>query len=481
MLADRGRPSAAVMLVAGVTAAYAAGLAVLSLLRYEAFASDFDHGIFSQYVWLLGHAREPFNTITLRSMLGDHVEPGLALLAPLGTAGVAAPGLLVVQALALAGTAPVLYLAARAHGASERIAAVGPVLWCASPVVIHVGYHDFHPEALVPILLAAGLLALARGRTGWFVVTAVVACSMKEDVALTYAALGVVLAWDGRRRLGLGLAGTALAYSLVAVYAILPYFGPAATEEFGPRFAGDRGNTVADAFVWMAKHPLTTVSGALTPATIGILALLVATTGGLALLAPRWLLVVVPAAALNLLSAHDLQKTIDYHYWIVPVGAVAVAGAVGAGRVSPTTTRSWLRLAAGLAVVLGVLSLQWASAIAHQVRTEWPRRADRTAVLAAIPANASVTAPMQMLSHLAERKTLYVLPEPLIAQRVGTQWGEKERAEATRELEYAVVDPGLRPWGQLTDAEIEQELVRRGFREILRRGDVRLFRQGGAG
>ena len=103
--------------VLGVAALYALVVGALALLRYESFASDFDHGIFSQYVWLLGHLHEPFNTIVLRTLLGDHVEPGIALLAPLGTLGVGAPGILVVQTLALAATAPLLYLLARGHGA----------------------------------------------------------------------------------------------------------------------------------------------------------------------------------------------------------------------------------------------------------------------------------------------------------------------------------------------------------------------------
>ena len=78
--------------VLGLAALYALVVGVLALLRYESFASDFDHGIFSQYVWLLGHLHEPFNTIVLRTLLGDHVEPGIALLAPLGTLGVGARG-----------------------------------------------------------------------------------------------------------------------------------------------------------------------------------------------------------------------------------------------------------------------------------------------------------------------------------------------------------------------------------------------------
>ena len=62
--------------VVGVSAAYALAVGTLALLRYERFASDFDHGIFTQYVWLLGHLHEPFNTVVLRTLLGDHVEPG---------------------------------------------------------------------------------------------------------------------------------------------------------------------------------------------------------------------------------------------------------------------------------------------------------------------------------------------------------------------------------------------------------------------
>ena len=224
----RRRPSGLVRLVVvGAASAYALVVATLALLRYESFASDFDHGIFSQYVWLLGHLHEPFNTINLRTLLGDHVEPGIAVLAPLGTLGVGAPGLLVVQTLALAATAPLLYLLAREHGARGWVAAAPALLWCASPVVLRPALHDFHPETLVPVLLVGGCLALAKDRLVWFAATAVLACAMKEDVGLTYAALGLVVLWSGRRRLGAVVAHRGAAWSLVAVYVVLPAFGNA--------------------------------------------------------------------------------------------------------------------------------------------------------------------------------------------------------------------------------------------------------------
>ncbi|MBA2296034.1 MAG: DUF2079 domain-containing protein, partial [Actinobacteria bacterium] len=216
---------------------------------------------------------------------------------------------------------------------------------------------------------------------------------------------------------------------------------------------------------------------ALGPSEVGVLAMLVLTTGGLALLAPRWLLVAIPAVALNLFSAYDLQHTIAYHYWIAAAAAVAVAGAVGAGRVAATSRTTFLRIAGGAGVFLTVLSLQWVSAIVEQIRFEWPHRDDRQAVLDRIPADARVAAPMQALSHLAEREHLYVVPEPLIPVRVGTEWTSADRARATRELDYIVFDPRLKFWGSPTPAEIEREIERRGFVELLARGEMRLFGQ----
>ena len=102
------------LLVWSATAAYAATLATVSLHRLERLGGGFDLAIFTQYTWLLGHGLDPFNTINGKPLLGDHVEPGLALFAPLGALGLVPDGLLVAQAIALALVAPVLFAIARA-------------------------------------------------------------------------------------------------------------------------------------------------------------------------------------------------------------------------------------------------------------------------------------------------------------------------------------------------------------------------------
>jgi hypothetical protein len=162
---------------------------------------------------------------------------------------------------------------------------------------------------------------------------------------------------------------------------------------------------------------------------------------------------------------------------MVTGGTVALAGAVGAGRVGALSHRTWLGWSAAAGVALTLLSLQWSSAIVRQLRVEWPRRADRQAIVDALPASASVSAPMQMLAHVAERKRVFVLPEPIVAVRIGTTWGVARRAAATRELEYAISDAHMRPWGPMNSQEVEQLLERGGFREVLRRGDTALYRK----
>ena len=81
------------------------------------------------------------------------------------------------------------------------------------------------------------------------------------------------------------------------------------------------------------KHPIDTVATTLSLEKLGILVLLLASTGGLCLLAVRWMVVAFPGVAVNLLSAYDPQSSLEYHYWLVPMAGLALAGAVGAGHV----------------------------------------------------------------------------------------------------------------------------------------------------
>jgi uncharacterized membrane protein len=455
--------------VTALAVAYALVLSAVTIGKLVGFTAKHDLGIFAQYIWLLGHFRSPFGTIALRPMLDDHFDPTLALLAPLGSIGLQAYGLLVVQAISLAIVAPLLLALARRHGATGWLAAMPSALWLLSPVVIKVNLFDYHPDTLLPALLVGAVLALECRRQRLFILLIVLALGVKEDAGFTVAALGVVLAWTGRRRLGTTVAVAAAAWSTLLMFVVMPHHNSLVRDNYSELFAGARGSSFADVLVYAVRHPLDTVASTLTTDKLGILVLLVATTGGLCLFAARWMLVAAPVTAVNLLSAYEPQGSLEYHYWIVPVAGLALAGAIGAGRVPVAWRLAWLRGAVVTAVLLTMLSLDAMSTTIAELRHAWPDRAARAAIVDAVPDGAAVSVPEYYFGPLSGRRSLYAIPEPFEPFALASKWGPTERAAALAGLDAVVDDAALRE--RLSAATLE----RNGFRPAVRRGDVTLF------
>ncbi len=458
-------------IVAAAAVVYALTLSVVSLVALEAFVPEHDLGAYSQYVWLLGHGHDPFGTIALRPMLEDHFEPTFALLAPLGTLGIAAGGLLVVQGVAIAAVAPLLFVLARQNGAGGWFAAAPALLWLVSPVVVKANLFDYHPDTLVPALLVGSVVALNRGRLWLFVLLLVLATGVKEDTGFTVAALGVALAWTGRRRLGTIVAVAAGAWSAALMFVVMPRMNDIVRSNFTSYFAGNRGDSLPGVLGYWVKHPIDTVATTLSLEKLGILVLLLASTGGLCLLAVRWMVVAFPGVAVNLLSAYDPQSSLEYHYWLVPMAGLALAGAVGAGHVPLERRVAWRRGAAIAGVLLLVLSAGALSAELQEARDFRPLRADRQAAVRAIPGGAAVAVPEHYFAPLADRRELYPLPEPFVPFAPATEWGLAERRAAVAGLDAVVLDSTQRE--RVPVAMLE----RLGFRPVLRRGPVVVYRR----
>lgn len=115
---SRGKGAATGWLVWAMFVAYAATFAVLSVLRYRTFATGrFDLGNMVQAVWSVAHGGL-FETTDLSgqqfSRLGAHVDPILALFAPMWWVWPSPEMLLVAQATIVAsGVFPAYWLARR--------------------------------------------------------------------------------------------------------------------------------------------------------------------------------------------------------------------------------------------------------------------------------------------------------------------------------------------------------------------------------
>ena len=475
--------SVAAIVVWAATGVFGVVIALSSVRRVENLGGGFDLAIFTQYSWLLAHGLEPFNTINGKNLLGDHVEPGLALFAPLGVVGSGWQGLVVAQAILLALVAPVLFAISRAAGASPGHATIMPTLWLLSPFTYGPTLYEFHPETSAPLFLALAALGLLRGRPVLFVMSSVVAVSMKEDIALTVAMLGVVAVVLGHRRLGAWTISLSLAWFAISLELILPAFGVSLQDEYGPRFSGGRGDSLAGILRWAADHPLRLVDDVVSGSNVGILVLMALATIGLGLLRPLWLLVAAPSLLANFASAYPPQHSVWYQYYVVPWACIAIAAAVGAGSLQRRSIRlSQLSVVAFVlaAALLGAYAVGRVEELSSSTPgVAVPGKDEVAAAMARIPPHQAVAAPGRMAAALAQRREIYVLPLPFNGKRRGSIWTSGDLEARSRRIRWVIYDrtqPEMPPFTTWYRA-VPDELRRRGFRIVRETEHVSVWRR----
>jgi uncharacterized membrane protein len=332
------------------------GLVALSLLR-RAQALDlpaYDNAFFQQVVWNVGHGGGFSAGFFPADFLGLHFSPLLVLPAVLELAWPDPRLLSLLHALALSASAPAGFLflrallgdRARRDWVAAALAAPLP-FWAELQQAARAG---FHTEALaLPLVLLAGWAGLsARPRLAWAL--ALVALTAREDVAYSVAVMGVLLLFHGpSRRLGVGIATTALAWALVTEEILMP---------------GLRGEVVSQVdnyYRWLpTASPQALVGALLTPAGWAAFAGMIAGLAGLPLLRPAWFALTLPPLAAALLSAHHPQPELLFQYGLPLVVPVLVAGGLGAAwlmdRRASATPRYWVVAAAAVpALLIGVI------------------------------------------------------------------------------------------------------------------------------
>ncbi len=180
------------------TVIYAVILSSITVGRYYALHTfAWDLGAYSQAVYTTAFdGRFFFFTPDLPnnpggSMFGVHFAPILFLLVPIYRL-VPVPGtLLVVQSLALASGAPLVFKLARTRLSSEAVAGSLAFVYLLNPAVQGVNWFDFHPEAfLIPFALLT-ICFWERHSWRWFWVSLLASLSTLEMAGLVMFALGL--------------------------------------------------------------------------------------------------------------------------------------------------------------------------------------------------------------------------------------------------------------------------------------------------
>jgi uncharacterized membrane protein len=405
--------------------AYAVGFASLSILRQRSFQTGrFDLGNMVQAVYETahGHFLQMTNLHGAQiSRLAAHVDPILALFAPLWWLWPSPDLLLAVQALAVAlGALPVFRLAGR-HLASERAALGFALAYLLYPPVQWLTLNEFHPVALATPLLLWTIELLDDDRPLAAAVAALLAISTKEEVGLVVALLGLWY-WLRRRRAGwgLGVAVAGAAASAVAIGVIVPHYNAGSHSAFYSRYenvGGSPTGIVRTAF----SDPGHVLGVAFGGSGGSYLVALLLPLALLCVAAPLLALTALPELAINLLSATSTQTSIHFHYTAAIIAPFVGASVLGAARIAGErrAVADALAVVAVLAAVIGNYALGplpvWRfvpGGSRLQAQAQQVSEHDRVLAEAVrvVPPTAPVSASNDLGAHLSARDRILSFP-----------------------------------------------------------------------
>lgn len=404
-------PAALAWGLAGVFFTLYAALSIR--LHQRMLTTGYDLGIFEQAVRSYAHGHLPVAELKGHDfpLLGDHFSPITATIAPFYRMWPSPVTLLVAQAALLA--LAVVPLTRWAHRTIGRGAAlvVGAGHGASWGIAQAVGF-DFHEVCFAVPLLAFTLEALGRSRWRMAVAWALPLLLVKEDLGLTVAAIGALIAYRGPRRLGLTTAAVGLTGTLVEVLIVVPALAPAGSYAYLAKVPTASGTESLDLLLHYTI-------GMVTPETkLTTLLMLLAPTAFLALRSPlAWL--ALPTLAWRFASDYSAYWGTGYHYSAVlmPIAFAAFTDALATPhRSAPhADTIRGRRATLITSATVTALTLPLFPLAQLTDAATWhtgPRIAAAHRVLDKIPDGATVAASNRLVPQLTDRCTVTVFGWP---------------------------------------------------------------------
>jgi uncharacterized membrane protein len=411
--------------VYGGAAIYALLFVAAGIVHYESFHAVFtDLGTMSQAVWSTAHGHFlESTTLTGRqsTRLGVHVDPFLALLAPIWWLWSSPLMLSVVQAVAVATGALPVYWLARKHLRSERAAvhfAFAYLLYPATQFNAFTITSGFHSVSMAVPLILFAIWFLDEERLLPFAVFALLAASTKEEIPLALGCLGIWFAvTKGKRLAGLTIFTLGLASTLVEFLVIIPHFSASGINPFVARYS-EVGTTPGGIVHTALTDPVSIVHAVATGHKLLYVALLLGPFLGLWLRAPLLFLGAVPDLAVNLLSGKADQTVIVYHWTAGIVPFTVAASILGAARLKrdPDRVSLYALVGAGCIAAVSPIALGAARGDFSDVLPSNPVRAAKAHALDLVPPGVPVAASNQLATYLSGRRYVYIYPFAVKAQ-----------------------------------------------------------------
>jgi uncharacterized membrane protein len=409
----------------GLALIAAVAYAAISIYRHDHFASNaFDLGVQDQTVWGYSRLQIIPNTVEMiPNLLGDHFHPVLMLIAPLYWIWDDVRVLLVVQAVLLAAAAiPIFWWARQRLGLIPAIAfeAAYLIFWGVFSGVIF----DFHHVAFAVPAVSFGLYAVLTKRNRLFWAMLALGLLTRENIALTFAAIGVYIAVVQHRwRLGAAVIAVSVAWFAALIEFVLPAI---AGSPYRHWTYDALGTGPGSALLHVIRHPLSSLRLLVdNSAKVKLLGGLLGTWLFLPVLSPL-ALVAIPTLFERLWSSNPALWSASFQYSLVIAPILAFAAVDGLVRLqrmfllqrgkfpSPSGASQTGGLGVGVSLAVLVAGLILSFGVVRpfdEVGTYISSRqvSDIQSCLAVIPADAAVSASTALLPHLSHRYQIYLL------------------------------------------------------------------------
>lgn len=446
-------------------------LATLALARARSLQPSIDLAGYQQAAWLLRAGKNPVVTVTWGTNVFS--QQAAFAFAPLALLSRLVPTqllLLTTQSLALAvGVVPLWRLAR-----DEAVLRAGAALALCFAYGLYPSLHNlnldgFHPETFALPLLLVAIRATVRQdwRTVWICSALVVLC--RADLGLAVAGLGG-LAWvNGHRREGQRLLLAGVGYTALMGLVVQPLLGDGSAAHLSA-FAA-YGDSVPGVISTMLTNPLRVLGDLTRESGLQLVVTLLAPVLFLPLLAPRYLLPVLPLQAIYLVA--DVPRDAAFGQQTVAATAFVFAATTFAlarvGRPGVERVRVDRRLVVALVLASSLLFVRDAASSPYREPWSWGSRdAADDAVYAArdtVGPARRVRATDHALVALSERPQLYRLD--------GT--APPDARAAVDGVDAVVVDRNDVSWSPTEAAVFTQSLDTLGYSLVTDRDGVEVY------
>ncbi|MFN8038034.1 MAG: DUF2079 domain-containing protein [Acidimicrobiales bacterium] len=447
-------------------------LAALSLAKARSLDGTLDLAGYTQAAWLIGEGAKPVVTVTTDAHVLAQQASFIFYPVTLVTYVVPIiPALLLVQSAALAvAMVPLWWICRRLANLRTGATLVLLFVYACYPVMHNLNLDGFHPETLaLPALLGAMYYGL-RGRWWPFAACCAVVLLARADLGLAVAGLGGLLAAQGHRRAGFTTLGVGLGWTIVCTAMIQPFFGDGSYAHVGA-FA-QFGATPLSILGGMITHPLDVLGRITSEQNFQLFLVLFAPVAFLPVLAPRYLVPVLPLQFLYLTAdvprdAVFGQQTVAITAFIFLAAAFALAriGRMGVEKVHVDRRVLGALLLAGTVFFIG-----YAASSPYRQPWNWGGQdvVDYARIQAAdrVQPGAAVRVSPSMATLLATRPTIHVI-----------EAGDKpDAAQAAEGVDVIVLDDRQVPqWDDVERQVFRLGLDSLGFQEVSADQGIELF------